>query len=244
MNATAVTSVLAAALVGSVHCTSMCGGLVAFSTGGPASTPRQRVLALAAYNGVRGLGYVALGLFAGAIGSTLDRVGLRVGIGRLAGAVAGISMIAWGLVQLAQAAGARLGGLRGGSAIDVPVSRLVRRLRNESPVVRSAVIGGCTAALPCGLLHAFLVLAAGTGSAVSGGLVMATFWLGTVPAVAGIGVAVTALAGPLRRHAQLVSALVLVAFGLTSLLGRWSPRLPLRPGDQAEPASVKEPLAR
>lgn len=244
MGPTAVTSVFAAALVASVHCTSMCSGLVAFSTGGPEFPIRQRALALVAYNGARGLGYVALGVIAGAVGSTLDRAGLRVGLGRVAGAVAGILMIAWGLVQLARAAGAHFGSQRKGSPIDVPVSRLVRRLRDQSPVARSAVIGGCTAALPCGLLHAFLVLAAGTGSAVSGGLVMASFWLGTVPAVAGMGVTVTAFLSPLRRHAQLVGALMLVAFGLTSLLGRWSPRLPASLGDRAQPATLLEPNVR
>lgn len=241
MGPTAVTSIFAAALVASVHCTSMCSGLVAFSTGGPGSPLRKRALALVAYNGARGLGYVVLGVIAGAVGSTLDRAGLRVGIGRVAGAVAGIVMVAWGLTQLARTAGVHLGNRGKGSAIDVPVSRLVRRLREESPVVRSAVVGGCTAALPCGLLHAFLVLAAGTGSAASGGLVMASFWLGTVPAVAGMGVAVTALSAPLRRHAQLVGALLLVGFGLTSLLGRWSPRLPVSRDEQAEPTTPSEP---
>ncbi|HVW27392.1 MAG TPA: sulfite exporter TauE/SafE family protein [Polyangiaceae bacterium] len=216
-----VASIAAAAVVGSLHCTTMCGGLVAFgSAGAKAGT---RAAAISAYNAARGLGYVLLGAAAGAFGSTLDHAGARVGAGRIAGAVAGIVMVLWGAAKLVEAAGVRLRS-RAPSSIDVPLARIVRKIRDESPVVRSAIVGGCTAALPCGFLHAFLVGAAGTGSAVRGALVMAAFWLGTLPAVVGLGASVSLVTAPLRRHALAVGGLLLVAFGLSSLFGRWSPR--------------------
>ncbi len=215
-----VASVIAASVVGSMHCAAMCGGLVAFSTAG--TEKGGRIGAIAAYNGTRGLGYVALGTLAGALGSTVDHAGLRIGVGHVAGAVAGIVMIVWGMARMLEAAGARLRwGAR--TPIHVPVANLIRRLRDEPPVVRSAVVGGCTAALPCGFLHAFLVLSAGMGSALPGAIVMGAFWLGTLPAVVGIGAGATLVMRPLRKHAGFVGALVLLGFGLTSLLGRWSP---------------------
>lgn len=214
-------SVIAASVVGSLHCTSMCGGLVAFSTAG--TTGRHRLAPLATYNGARGLGYVTLGTIAGALGSTLDGAGVRVGAGRLAGALAGVVMIAWGIGKLLQAAGVPFLTRATPKSVQVPLERLVRRARDESPLVRSAIVGGCTAALPCGFLHMFLVAAAGTGSALQGALVMAAFWFGTLPAVVGLGMGAVLLTRPLRRHASMVGALVLVGFGLTSLLGRWSP---------------------
>lgn len=217
-----IASVAAASVVGSVHCTSMCGGLVAFSSAGTRDS--QRILSIGAYNAMRGLGYTVLGAAAGGFGSTLDHAGLRIGFGRIAGLIAGIVMVAWGAAKLLEAAGVRLLRHTGQSRVDVPLSRLAARLRNESPVVRSAIVGGCTAALPCGFLHAFLVAASGTGSAGRGALVMAAFWLGTLPAVAGLGAAVGLATLPLRRHAATVGGLVLVVFGLTSLFGRWSPR--------------------
>jgi sulfite exporter TauE/SafE len=215
-----VVPVVAAAVVGSLHCTAMCGGLAAF--GSAAASPGSKGLALASYNVARGAGYTLLGAVAGALGSTLDGAGARVGFGRVAGAIAGVVMIGWGLARLLDLTLPRLGyGKK--AAFHVPLGRLMKRVRDESPVVRSAVVGGCTAALPCGFLHAFLVAAAGTGSAAKGALVMGAFWAGTLPAMAGLGAVAGLLSHPLRRHASLVGALALVFFGVTSLLGRWTP---------------------
>jgi sulfite exporter TauE/SafE len=216
-----IASVIAASAVGSLHCTSMCGGLVAFGAGGTAG--RSRFAALGAYNAARGAGYVTLGALSGAVGSTLDDAGLRVGLGRFAGALAAAVMIGWGIARLLGAAGVGLPRRAVQPAVQVPLSRLVQRARGRSPAARSAIVGGCTAALPCGFLHAFLVGAAGTGSVLRGALVMTAFFLGTLPAVVGLGLGVELLRAPLRRHASVVGALVLVGFGLASLLGRWSP---------------------
>jgi sulfite exporter TauE/SafE len=222
-------SVVAAGAVGSLHCTSMCGGLVAFGTAGTTKSLRSRAGALGAYNGARGLGYVVLGAVAGALGSSLDHAGLRIGVSRAAGMVASFVMIAWGAVRLLEACG--VGRRATASSFHVPLGRLVRGLRERPPAVRSAVVGACTALLPCGFLHAFLVAAAGTGSMLRGALVMGAFWLGTLPAVLGLGIGVNTLLAPLRRHASFVGALVLVGFGLSNLFQRWSPFVPaLRDG--------------
>jgi sulfite exporter TauE/SafE len=224
-----VVSVVAASVVGSLHCTSMCGGLVAFGTAGTTKSVRSRASALGAYNVTRGSGYVVLGAIAGALGSTLDHAGLRVGVSRAAGMVASVVMIGWGIMRLLEAFG--LGRRATAASVHVPLGRLVRGLRERPPAVRSAVVGACTALLPCGFLHAFLVAAAGTGSLYRGALVMGAFWLGTLPAVLGFGIGVNTLLAPLRRHASVVGALVLVAFGVSNLFQRWSPFVPpLRDG--------------
>ncbi len=224
-----VLSVVAASAVGSLHCTSMCGGLVAFGTAGTAKNLPARLGALGAYNGTRGLGYIALGAIAGALGSTLDHAGLRIGFSRAAGVVASVVMIGWGLSKLLAASGVVLSRRASAGNVHVPLSRLVRGLGEKSPAARSAVIGGCTALLPCGFLHAFLVVAAGTGSVARGALVMAAFWFGTLPAVVGFGIGVDTLLAPFRKRASVIGALVLVAFGLSTLLQRWSPSSILRP---------------
>jgi uncharacterized protein len=211
--------VVAASLVGSLHCAGMCGGLVAFATGdGDGSAPR-RLGALAAYNGMRGLGYVTLGALAGTLGGALDDVGLRIGLGRAAGVVAGVVMLAWGALRLLEAGGIGTVKLGVPASMQAGLARVVRAARSRPPVLRSAAIGGCTAALPCGWLHAFTVVAAGTGGAASGAAVMAAFWLGTVPALVGLGLGVQSLTSHLRSHAQLVGALALVCVGLASVLG-------------------------
>lgn len=215
-------TVILVSITGSFHCTSMCGGLIAFGTAGTTSSLGTRIGAIAAYNGARGLGYVTLATFAGALGSALDGMFVRIGFGRIAGAVAGLLMIGWGLVRLLEALG-RLRLTARTTLIHVPISNLVRKLRDKPAAVRASVVGGCTAALPCGFLHAALVVAGGTGSAARGALVGAAFWLGTVPAVAGLGLGVDLLTRGIRRHATLVGAGALVVLGFSSLLGRWSP---------------------
>jgi len=232
-------SVLAASVVGSLHCTSMCGGLVAFATSGARST-RTQAAAVLAYNGARGIGYTTLGAVAGGLGSTLDHAGLRVGVGRVAGAVAALVMIAWGIAKLAELAGVTLRARRT-NGIQVPIGRLVARLREKPPAVRAAVVGGCTAALPCGFLHAFLIGAAGTASVLKGALVMAGFFLGTLPAVVGLGLGVELASRSLKRHASLVSALVLVGFGLVSLFGRWTPASLVLPLNGSHPSATTLP---
>ncbi|HVU04550.1 MAG TPA: sulfite exporter TauE/SafE family protein [Polyangiaceae bacterium] len=214
-----VSSIVAASVVGSLHCTAMCSGLAAFGAAGTENRWAARASALGAYNVARGLGYVALGTVAGALGSTLDDAGLRIGLSRGAGVVASIVMIGWGIARLTGA----LDRARASGAAFVPVERLARRAASRPAVVRSAIIGGCTALLPCGFLHAFLVGAAGTGSAAEGALVMAAFWLGTLPSLVSLGLGVGALLGPLRKHASLVGALVLVFLGLSNLFDRWTP---------------------
>jgi hypothetical protein len=69
-------------------------------------------------------------------------------------------------------------------------------------------------------LYAFAISAAGTGSPWFGALVMAAFWLGTVPALFGVGVLAGRLLSPLKRHAPLLSAALLVTVGLSAIFQR------------------------
>jgi hypothetical protein len=53
-----------------------------------------------------------------------------------------------------------------------------------------------------------------------GALVMAAFWLGSVPALLGLGAGLQLLAAPLRRHLPVVTAVILVLVGILALSGR------------------------
>src|SRR5690606_18807129 len=64
-----------------------------------------------------------------------------------------------------------------------------------SSLGRAALLGVSTGLLPCGWLYAFALSAAATGSARDGALVMAAFWLGSVPALVGVGAIVARLSG-------------------------------------------------
>jgi sulfite exporter TauE/SafE len=49
---------------------------------------------------------------------------------------------------------------------------------------------------------------------------MAVFWLGTLPVMAGLGVAVQALAGRIRRWVPAACAVAMIVVGLLAVAGR------------------------
>ena len=214
-------TVFVASVIGSLHCVGMCGPFVGFYAGADSSGGARRLLSHAVYSGGRLVSYLVLGLAAGSIGAVLDLAGSLAGIQRVAGVVAGTVMIAWGVFALLQIRGVTILKHRTGQG---PVARMVRRgfgfVGGKPPLVRAAAVGLLSGLLPCGWLWAFLVTAAGTGSALGGAAVMTAFWLGTVPALVAVGLGAQLIGGPLRRHVPAITAVLLVALGLYAIIGR------------------------
>lgn len=217
-------AVLLASLVGSPHCAGMCGGFVCFYAGGVGGTgamgQRAGGWAHAAYNGGRLASYLTLGALAGAAGAGLDAAGRLAGLSRLAAVVAGALMVGWGATRLAAIAGMRLGLPGTPAALRGALGGLLRRASGRPPVARAAATGLLTTLLPCGWLYAFVVTAAGTGSAGGGALVMLAFWAGTLPMLVAVGVGARRLAGPFARRLPTASAVLVVALGLLSISGK------------------------
>jgi sulfite exporter TauE/SafE len=65
------------------------------------------------------------------------------------------------------------------------------------------------------------VLAAGTGSIGGGAALMLAFWLGTVPALLGLGVGVERLSAPLRSRLPALSAAVVLLACAVNVAQRW-----------------------
>ncbi|RMG47930.1 MAG: sulfite exporter TauE/SafE family protein [Acidobacteria bacterium] len=207
--------VLAASLLGSLHCAAMCGPLLAWSV---ASARAPGPLPHAAYHCGRLVSYAALGWLAGGAGSVVDLGGALFGVHRAALVLAGTGLILFGLVQLSGGRGLdRLPLVRGASRA---LAAAAGRLGGVPPLPRAAALGILSALLPCGWLYAFVLTAAGAGSAAGGLAVMAVFWAGTVPALAGIGAGLS-FARPLLRRAPRLAAAALVAVGLLALASRW-----------------------
>ena len=216
-------AVLLASLVGSPHCAGMCGGFVCFYSGsntGTAGSAGGGGWAHAAYNGGRLVSSVALGTLVGAAGAGLDAAGSLVGLSRLAAIVAGTLMVGWGLSRLAVIGGVRLTLPVGSEPAKRALGSLLARARGRPPVVRAAATGLLTTLLPCGWLYAFVVTAAGTGSAAGGALVMLAFWAGTLPMLVAVGIGAQRLAGPFARRLPVASAVFVVVLGLLSIAGK------------------------
>jgi hypothetical protein len=218
---TLLLTVFVASVVGSLHCIGMCGPFVAFYSGADGSGGARRFLSHAAYSGGRLLTYAVFGVAAGAVGAALDVAGSLAGFQRVAAIIAGLTMILWGVFALLQIRGLRIFKHRSGNG---RIAGFLRRgfslVSDKPPVVRADVIGLLSGFLPCGWLWAFVVTAAGTGSALKGGVVMTAFWAGTVPALIAVGLGAQLLSAPLRRHVPAVTALLLVGLGLYAIIGR------------------------
>ncbi len=214
-------TVLAGSLLGSPHCAGMCGGFVCFVAG--QEDGRGRWLAHAAYNGGRLASYLLLGTLAGALGAGVDRIGAAAGLSRVAAVVAGAVMVLWGGATILAALGARLPSPAGGAFARARLAAAVRAVHRQPPAVRALVVGLLTTLLPCGFLYAFVAIAGGSGSPAGGALVMAAFWAGTVPVMAGLGLAAQRALGPLRRRLPVVTAAALVVIGLLLVAGRLQP---------------------
>ena len=217
-----IATVLGASLLGSAHCAGMCGGFVGFYAGGAAGLRgRTAWLAHLAYNGGRLAAYVTLGAAAGLLGAALDTTGgVLLGVQRATAIVSGVLITFWGLHTLLEALGVRTWRLGAPAPLRALAGRGIGAVAGAPPLARALVVGLATGLLPCGWLYAFVVTAAGTGSALGGAALMAAFWLGTLPAMVSVGVGLQVLAGPLRRHLPVVCATAMIVVGLLAVGGR------------------------
>ena len=195
-------SALVTGLLGSVHCAGMCGPLaLAVACGRPEAAGRR--LALFAVG--KTFTYVLLGLAAGTLGTAA--VGWA-SPGRTAGVVAlvaGTLMIAFGLHTLTR----RARPAARPSALGALMARVLSARRPEAPLLAGSLAG----LLPCGLVYAMVAQALAAGSALAGGLVMASFGLGTAPSVVAAGWLGSRLGVRHRRLGEWLAAAAVVLMG-------------------------------
>jgi sulfite exporter TauE/SafE len=220
---TLLLGVLAASIIGSVHCAAMCGAFVCLYAGSGPRASGAPAHTHVAYNIGRLVSYVALGAVAGAIGASVDNLALLAGLSRGAAIVAGTLMIAWAMSVLASSAGVAIASRGGPDWIRRKFGAAILALRNQPASVRAAATGLLTTLLPCGWLYTFVITAAGTGSARTGAAVMLVFWAGTVPMMLGVGFGFQTLNRSILRRLPLASAAVVLVLGVLSITGRLQP---------------------
>jgi uncharacterized protein len=177
--------ILLAGLAGSMHCVGMCGGFACIL----GRDGRGRLATLArhlVYNLGRVTSYCFMGVCVGYLGFLLVGHGGDHTWGSLAqrtlALLSGLLMLYIGLQFLGllpRSAGPLLG-------VDWLASGLRQLTRSTRPGAPLA-LGVLNGFLPCPLVYAFLAQAAGSGGPLSGLLIMATFGLGTFPAMLAMG---------------------------------------------------------
>lgn len=216
MNLTLLVPVVAASLLGSIHCAAMCGGFVAIA--GEGETGKARWFSQLSYHAGRLLSYSALGAAAGWLGHAIDLAGSAAGIGRGAALVCGSVMLLWGMGALLETQGVHV--FRKRWPIPQPIRQGLASLRRLPATARGLLLGLATTLLPCGWLYAFAVSAAGTASPLHGALLMAAFWSGSLPLMLGLSVALSSLVRRVRRYVPLLSAAVIFGVGLFTVTAR------------------------
>jgi uncharacterized protein len=195
---------------GSGHCIGMCGGIVG-------------ALGLGQQRGWRGfgvlvaanLGRVSSYSFAGAaVGfAGAAAVGGLLGPGGIA-AMRGLAAVLIVMIGLQLLFGWRLlsGIETGGARVWRRISPWLGRLMPPRDPVRALGVGALWGWLPCGLVYAELTVAATSGGALAGALLMASFGLGTMVSLSALSALLQAL--DLARLPRQTSGALLVLFGL------------------------------
>jgi len=239
-------------LLGSVHCAAMCGGIASAFSMAPRAHPMPafpvpvRTVAApalgqaAAYNAGRLFSYAGAGALAGGLaGSAATLAGLpSVQAGTYV--AANLMLVALGLYLMDAWRGLAVLE-QGGQALWRRLAPLLRQIGPAATPGRMFAFGAVWGWLPCGMVYSMLVTAMLSGSALGGAAVMLAFGLGTLPMLAGIGLAGFKLRTLFRlQEVRLACGLLILAFGLLGLAraagglpASWIDALCVAPGGMA-----------
>ncbi len=210
-------------LLGAGHCVGMCGGITSalvFSL--PASVRgnwRRTLPYLLSYNAGRILSYSIAGM-------------LVAGVGMLAGNLLPVQQTQQALLVIAAlfmiAMGLYLGGWwngllkleKAGGWLWNRIRPVAQKLMPVASPAQAFVMGLVWGWLPCGLVYSVLIWALAAGSVLKGGLLLASFGLGTLPTLLLTGSAAGFLARRIQsKRVRQFSGFLILAFGVALLLG-------------------------
>ncbi len=224
-------------LLGSAHCVGMCGGF-AVLVGTPAARLPSNLARQVVYSCGRIFTYSVFGAAVGYGGLRLaENLGGVMNVQAVVAILAGVLLVVQGLIAAGvfrwlsrrwhvwrgsvrnplavpgAGVGCLMGGMLGSFLRD-------RRLRNVF------LAGVFTGFLPCGLVYAYVALAAATSNLFGGMATMAAFGIGTVPlmVLAGSGSSLLSLAGR-QRLLRMAAWCVVLTGGLSIVRGAgfWDP---------------------
>ncbi len=200
-------------LLGSSHCVGMCGGfaaLIGLNTG----SPRRNLQAQLIYSLGRLMSYGTLGAVAGFVGQRLtSAMPQLINIPAILCLVAGVflfreGLLASGLIRR------RIGSSSAAGCLLGPMFSSLLKL----PGGRNTFIAGIvTGLLPCGLVYAFVSLAASTGDLSQGLVTMLAFGLGTVPLMVLTGCGAALLSWTARQRLWQFAAWSVMVTGVLTL---------------------------
>lgn len=216
--------VMLGGLLGSSHCVGMCGGFAAL-VGLRHSTMWGNFRAQMIYSGGRLMSYATLGAIAGFAGKRMaDSLPRFVNVPAVLCILAGLFLLREGLL----ATGIFRRGVSGTSTTGCLMGSLFTTILKTPGLRHTFIAGVATGLLPCGLVYAFVSLAATSGDLLLGLGTMLAFGLGTVPLMVVTGCGATLLSWTSRQRLWQLAAWSVVLTGVLTL-GRGVGFLQLQP---------------
>jgi sulfite exporter TauE/SafE len=199
---------------GSGHCIGMCGGIVG-SLGLGQSRDWRGLLRVAAAHLGRIASYALAGSFAGFAGAAVvtglfgehGAATLRIAAAVIIFAIGLQLLFGWPLLRGVEQGGARFWQL---------LAPHMRKLLPPRDPLRAFGVGALWGWLPCGLVYAELAVAATSGGAAAGALVMASFGFGTIVSLSLLSVLLHSLG--LARLPRQASGTLLLLFAVWTVL--------------------------
>lgn len=217
---------------GATHCIGMCGPFVisqvqgrleAISAQDMSELRRLTGGALVPYHFGRGTTYLAMGGVAALVSGQLTHLPAMSWFAAGLLAFAALFFLGYALRGL----GVQLPGTTGidASAGEGTLARtwgkLIKPLFLHPVGFRGYVLGVALGFIPCGLVYGALAAAAASGEWLTGVFGMAVFWLGTVPALLGLGLAGGALLGRWPDIARQAAPVLLIVNSCFLLFLAW-----------------------
>lgn len=196
---------LSMGFISSFHCVGMCGPIALALPVHKGIRVRQ-ITGVLAYNAGRALTYAMFGMIIGTLGASLAWMGVL----RYVSIAVGLGMVAYVLWP---------GGLEQQLHLPIFWQKLVGRTRQRMGTYLKKtdrwsmlLLGMFNGAIPCGMVYMALMSSVATGSTWGGGLFMALFGLGTMPAMLALALARQHFDPALRtRIRKLTPVLVAIA---------------------------------
>lgn len=197
--------VFLASVLGSSHCVSMCGPI--------AITVNNNNGYLGFYHFGRLLSYLSLGALAGYFGETF--LSSRYQIVSIASAILiSIFLIFSGYKLIKQ------------KTLDISFSKKLTSLlfipakwaRTQNPAVKSLTIGIVNGFIPCGWLYVFVIGSIATKDPLYSAILLAIFWMGTVPALTVFTVFYKKIFTRSPQKLNQIAGIILVMVGLVNVV--------------------------
>ncbi len=192
-------------LITGLHCIGMCGNFVLGYTIKDVEQGNTAYLSHILYGIGKTMSYAMFGAIFGFIGSV---VSITPFIGGVSILLAGIFLIIFGLNTLNLFSALKRIRIKQPEAMARYANK--KRRNSRSPFFIGFFTGFL---LGCGPLQAMYIMAAGNGDPLEGAKMLASFGLGTLPALLGFGMATRWLSGAMTHRITQISGVILIVMG-------------------------------